>query len=92
MYLLEQAKEAGVDAEILATENRELSLESFGGELAQVTQATQGGIGVRVVTGGKTGYASSEERSQGKRSTGCCEKLPRTPNCKVTRTAFCRTV
>ena len=64
MYLLEQAKEAGVDAEILATENRELSLESFGGDIAQVTQATQGGIGVRVVAGGKTGYASTEERSQ----------------------------
>lgn len=62
-YLLEQAKAANLDAEILATESRELSLESFEGDLAQITQATQAGIGVRVVKGGKTGYASTEERS-----------------------------
>ena len=63
-YLLEQAKSAGLDAEILATESRTLSLESFEQKLAQITQATQGGIGVRVVKGGKTGYASTEERSK----------------------------
>lgn len=63
-YLLEQAKSTGLDAEILATESRNLSLESFEQKLAQITQATQGGIGVRVVKNGKTGYASTEERSQ----------------------------
>jgi PmbA protein len=62
-YLLNEAKKRKVDAEILASESRELTLESFEGQLSQITQATQGGIGVRVVVNGKTGYASSEERS-----------------------------
>ncbi len=62
-YLLSEAKKRGLEAEILASESRELTLESFEGKLAQITQATQGGIGVRVVIGGKTGYASTEERS-----------------------------
>lgn len=63
-YLLEQAKALGIDAEIVASEERELSLESFNGSLSQITQATQGGIGLRVVINGKTGYASSEEVTQ----------------------------
>ena len=63
-YLLSQAQERGVDAEILATETRELTLGAFDGQLAETTQATQGGIGVRVVTNGKTGYAYTEERTQ----------------------------
>jgi PmbA protein len=62
-YLLKEAKKRGLSAEILASESRELTLESFEGKLAQITQATQGGIGVRVVVGGKTGYASTEERT-----------------------------
>lgn len=62
-YLLSEAKKRGLEAEILASESRELTLESFEGKLIQMTQATQGGIGVRVVVGGKTGYASTEERS-----------------------------
>ncbi len=63
-FLLKRAREIGVDAEILATETRELTLEAFEGTLSQITQATQGGIGLRVVTNGKTGYAYSEERSE----------------------------
>ncbi len=62
-YLLSEAKKRGLEAEILASESRELTLESFESKLVQITQATQGGIGVRVVIGGKTGYASSEERT-----------------------------
>jgi PmbA protein len=62
-YLLSEAKKRKLDTEILASETRELSVESFEGQLSQITQATQGGIGVRVVVNGKTGYASSEERT-----------------------------
>jgi PmbA protein len=63
-YLLEQARNAKVEAEILATETRELSLSVFEGKLEDITSAVKGGIGIRVEVGGKIGYASSEERSQ----------------------------
>lgn len=63
-FLLEQAKKHKVEAEVLATETRELSLKAFEGKLEDITSAIKGGIGVRVEVGGKIGYASSEERSR----------------------------
>lgn len=63
-YLLQRAKALAVEIEILADETRELTLESFEGSVSDMTQALQGGLGIRVVSGGKVGYASSEERSQ----------------------------
>ncbi len=63
-YLLAQAKKHGVEAEVLATETRELSFNAFEGKLEDITSAIKGGIGIRVEVGGKIGYASSEERSQ----------------------------
>ncbi|MDX2004521.1 MAG: TldD/PmbA family protein [Meiothermus sp.] len=62
-YLLEKAAAMGLEAEVVATQERELTLKGRGGKLEQITSATQGGLGVRVVAGGKTGYAYSEERS-----------------------------
>lgn len=62
-YLLGKARQMGIEAEVLAQENRELSLQAFGGKLEEITQATQGGVGVRVVVEGKTGYAYTEEKS-----------------------------
>jgi PmbA protein len=62
-FLLEQARKAKVEAEVLGTETRELSLRAFEGKLEDITSAVKGGIGVRVETNGKIGYASSEERS-----------------------------
>lgn len=63
-YLLEKAKAMKIELEVLAMSSRELSLEAFRGELSQMTQATQGGLGLRAVIDGKVGYASTEERSQ----------------------------
>jgi PmbA protein len=63
-YLLEQARQAKVEAEVLAIETRELSLKAFEGKLEDITSAIKGGLGIRVEVGGKIGYASSEERSQ----------------------------
>ena len=63
-YLLKQAKALGVDAEVIASENRTLTLEAFENKLSSTTQAQQGGVGLRVIVNGKTGYASSEERSR----------------------------
>jgi PmbA protein len=63
-FLLGAAKKHNVEAEVLATETRELSLKAFEGKLEDITSAVKGGIGVRVEVGGKIGYASSEERSR----------------------------
>lgn len=63
-YLLKEAESLGIDIEILSSQGRELTIDTFQGELSQITQATQGGIGLRVISGGKTGYASTEETSQ----------------------------
>ncbi len=62
-YLLERARERGVELEILASGSRELSLKAREGALEEITAAERGGIGVRVVKDGKTGYAYSEELS-----------------------------
>lgn len=62
-YLLQKAKALGIDAEVLATHTRELTIQAHGGKVEEITQATQGGIGVRVVVEGKTGYAYTEERT-----------------------------
>lgn len=58
--LLRKATERGVDIEVLATSERRLAVSVNDGNLDQITHATQGGIGVRAVQGGKVGYASSE--------------------------------
>jgi len=62
-YLLHKARQQGLEVEVLALENRELTLQAQGARLEQITQATQGGIGVRLVVEGKVGYAYTEERS-----------------------------
>jgi PmbA protein len=63
-YLLRRAAELGVELEIVASEERELTLEAHGERLSDMTQASRGGLGLRVVAGGKTGYASTEELSE----------------------------
>lgn len=62
-YLLHQARKLGLEAEVLATHTRELTIQAHGGRVEEITQATQGGIGLRVVVEGKTGYAYTEERT-----------------------------
>ncbi|ADD29133.1 TldD/PmbA family protein [Meiothermus ruber] len=62
-YLLQKARALGLEAEVLATHTRELTIQAHGGKVEEITQATQGGVGVRVVVEGKTGYAYTEERT-----------------------------
>ncbi|MFZ5992404.1 MAG: TldD/PmbA family protein [Deinococcota bacterium] len=62
-YLLQKARAMGLEVEVLATETRQLRLSAFEGRLEEITQATQGGIGVRVVAEGKVGYAYTEEKT-----------------------------
>ena len=62
-YLLQRAQERGVELEALSTGSRELTLKAREGDLEEITAAERSGIGVRVVVGGKTGYAFTEELS-----------------------------
>ncbi len=59
-FLLRRARERGVEAEVLGTSERELTLAANGGRVDEITHARRGGVGVRVVDDGRVGYASSE--------------------------------
>jgi PmbA protein len=60
-YLLEKSKERKIAVEVLGQRDRELSLKAREGRLEEITQATQGGIGARVVSRERVGYAFSEQ-------------------------------
>jgi PmbA protein len=62
-YLLEAAHSRGIAAEILGSRARELTAKAHQQQIEQITQAVQGGIGVRVVVDGRMGYGYSEELS-----------------------------
>ncbi len=61
--LLQQARERGLDLEVLGERSRELTARAFEGRLDQLTQAERGGIGIRAMVAGRVGYAYSEEFS-----------------------------
>ncbi len=63
-WLLAEAAKRGVDLEVLSTSERNLRLETRGGQPSDVHSSTRSGIGLRVVDGGRTGYASTEELSE----------------------------
>jgi len=63
-WLLAKAKERGVDLEVLSTTERTLSIDAQDGAASDVRLATRGGIGLRVVSDGRVGYASTEELSE----------------------------
>lgn len=60
-YILAKAAERGIAADVLAESARELTARSHQRKLEQIVQAVRGGLGVRVVVDGRTGYAYSEE-------------------------------
>ena len=59
-FLLRRARERGVEAEVLATAQRELGLAATDGRIDEINHASRGGVGLRVVSDGRVGYASSE--------------------------------
>lgn len=63
-WLLKEAAKRSVALEVLATSERTLRLETRGGQPSDVHSSTRAGIGLRAVTGGRTGYASTEELSR----------------------------
>src|SRR5690606_39463773 len=63
-WLLARAGERGVELEVLATTDRKLSIEAQKGAVNDVSLSSSGGIGLRVVTDGRVGYAYTEELSE----------------------------
>lgn len=62
-YLLEQARTRGVALEAIGQQDRNVSLRVHAGRPEQLTHAARSGLGVRVVTDGRVGYAYTEELS-----------------------------
>ena len=58
--VLRRARALGVDVQGLATSTRRMTLAASGGRVDEICHANTGGVGVRVVTDGRFGYASSE--------------------------------
>jgi len=63
-WLLAEAAKRGVDLEVLATNQSKLTIQAQNGAMSDVNMASSGGIGLRVVTGGRVGYAYSEELTE----------------------------
>lgn len=62
-YVLDRARTRGIAVEILAERSREFSARARNRHLDQITQASRGGLGVRVVVNGRVGYGYTEDLS-----------------------------
>jgi len=63
-YVLSEARARGIAAELVSETGRELTARAHARRIEQLTQATRGGVGVRVVVGGRVGYGYTEELSR----------------------------
>lgn len=63
-WLLARAAERGVDLEVLATNQSSLTIQAQNGATSDVNMSSGGGIGLRVVTSGRVGYAYTEELTE----------------------------
>ncbi len=60
-WLMERAKAEGLSLEVISQSSRELTLAAQNGQLEQLTEAEQAGIGLRLVDDqGRAGYAYTE--------------------------------
>lgn len=63
-WLLAEAAKRGVDLEALATSQNNLMIQAQNGATSDVNMSSGGGIGLRVVTEGRVGYAYTEELTE----------------------------
>ncbi len=54
----------GAEAEVIITDERETTVQVEGGNVEKLSQAGSRGMGVRVINGGKTGYAYTSDLSE----------------------------
>lgn len=64
-WLLDEARRRGVDLEVVGGVQRELKINAQDGKAGETTVSTRGGLGLRVVSEGRVGYASTEDLSEG---------------------------
>jgi len=60
-WLLNEGRRRGLELEVLGSSQRQLEIDAVDGKAADFNLSTRGGVGVRVVVGGKVGYASTED-------------------------------
>lgn len=58
-----QAAASGAEVEVLITDQKQTQIGVEGGSVEQLSQSGSGGMGVRVIDGGKTGYAYTSDLS-----------------------------
>ncbi len=63
-WLLTEAARRGVDLEVLATNESNLTIQAQNGATSDVSMSSSGGIGLRVITSGRVGYAFTEELTE----------------------------
>src|SRR5688572_16914742 len=63
-WLLAEAAKRGVDLEVLATNQSSLTIQAQNGATSDVNMSTNRGIGLRVITAGRVGYAFTEELTE----------------------------
>lgn len=63
-WLLAEAAKRGVDLEVLATSQSNLTIQAQKGATSDVSMSSGGGIGLRAVKDGRVGYAYSEELTE----------------------------
>ncbi|MCC6616328.1 MAG: TldD/PmbA family protein [Anaerolineae bacterium] len=61
--VVQQAADHGVEVEAIITHDAETQIKVSGGEVEQLSQASSRGLGVRVIDGGRTGYAYTSDFS-----------------------------
>src|SRR5690606_5239727 len=63
-WLLNEGRRRGLELEVLGSSQRQLEIDAVDGKAADFNLSTRGGVGVRVIVGGKVGYASTEDLAQ----------------------------
>ncbi len=58
-----KAAQNGVEVEVIITQDKETQVRVSGGEVEQLSQSGSGGMGVRVIQDGRTGYAYTSDLS-----------------------------
>jgi len=62
--VVKRAAASGVQAEAIITQDSETQIKVSKGEVEQLSQSSSRGLGVRVIDGGKTGYAYTSDLSE----------------------------
>ena len=63
--VVQQAADTGVQVEAIVTHDVETQIKVSAGEVEQLSQSSARGLGVRVIEGGRTGYAYTSDFSDG---------------------------